>query len=190
MSLRFYHRIARNLIFLQFLYFWNFSTDWWNENFRTSSNHVDYFQHQVLWLRKHEKPTIVKIKCLDWRSIKNHTRDEPFGCSQCDFEFLKIKCSYWRSMKKPTLGMNPLAAPSVTSSFQNQVLWLKKHEKTHTRDEPFGCSQCDFKFSTSSAVIEEAWKNPHFSMNPSAAPSVTSSFKHQVLWLNGMKNTH
>ena len=52
--------------------------------------------------------------------------------------------------------MNPLAAPSVTSSFQNQVLLLKKDEKTHTRDEPFGCYQCDFKFSKSSALIEEA----------------------------------
>ena len=68
----------------------------------------------------------------------------------------KIKCSYCRSWKKPTLGMNTLTAPSVTLSFQNQVLLLKKHEKTHTRDEPFGCSQCDFEFSKSSALIEEA----------------------------------
>ena len=29
--------------------------------------------------------------------------------------------------------MNPLAAPSVTSNFQNQVLFLKKHEKIHTQ---------------------------------------------------------
>ena len=48
--------------------------------------------------------------------------------------------------------MNPLAAPSVTSSFQNQVLLLKKHEKNT------------------------------LGMNPLAAPSVTPSFQnHQVL---------
>ena len=127
---------ARNLIFLQFLYFWNFSTDWWNENFRTSSNHVDYFQHQVLWLRKHEKPTIVKIKCLDWRSIK-----------------------------KPHKGWTLWLLPVWLQVFKNQVLLLKKHEKTHTGDEPFGCYQCDFEISKSSALIEETWKKT-LGMNP------------------------
>ena len=34
-------------------------------------------------------------------------------------------------------------------------------------DETFGYSQCDFEFLTSRALIEEAWKNPHFGMNPS-----------------------
>ena len=43
--------------------------------------------------------------------------------------------------KEPTLGMNPLAAPSVTSSFQHQVLLLMKHEVSNIRNEPFGCSQ-------------------------------------------------
>ena len=44
-------------------------------------------------------------------------------------------------IKDPPLGMNPLAAPIVTSSFQHQVLLLMKHEGSHTRDEPFGCSK-------------------------------------------------
>ena len=52
--------------------------------------------------------------------------------------------------------MNPWAAPSVTLILQHQALLLMKHEGAHTRDEPFGCSQCDFKFSTSSALIEGA----------------------------------
>ena len=52
--------------------------------------------------------------------------------------------------------MNPLAAPSVTSSFQLQVLLLKEHEISHTRHEPLGCPQCDFEFSTSGALNEEA----------------------------------
>ena len=85
--------------------------------------------------------------------------------------------------------MNPLDAPSVTSSFQNKGLWLRKHEKTHTRDEPFGCSQCDFEFSKSSAFIEKAWKNPTLGMNPLAAPSVTSSFQNRVLLLKKHEKT-
>ena len=55
-------------------------------------------------------------------------------------------------MKKPAPRMNPLSAPIVTSSFQNQVLLLKKHEKNT------------------------------LGMNPLAAPSVPpSSQNHQVL---------
>ena len=38
--------------------------------------------------------------------------------------------------------------PSVGSFMLHQ-------ERTHTRDEPFGCSQCDFEFSTSSAIIAQ-----------------------------------
>ena len=49
-------------------------------------------------------------------------------------------------MIQPTLGTNPTAVLSVTSSFQNHVLLLKKHDRTHTRHEPFRCSQCDFEF--------------------------------------------
>ena len=68
----------------------------------------------------------------------------------------------WRQIwQQQALGINPLGVPSVTSSFQNQVLLLKKHEKTHTRHEPFRCSQCDFKFSKSSALIEGALNIPH-----------------------------
>ena len=59
-------------------------------------------------------------------------------------------------MKYPTLGMNPLAAPIVTLSFQNQVHSLKQHEISHTIHEPFGYTHCDLEFSTSSALIEEA----------------------------------
>ena len=46
-------------------------------------------------------------------------------------------------MKDPTVGMDPLAAPIVTSSLQNQGLVLMKHEGSHTGNEPFGCSHCD-----------------------------------------------
>ena len=67
------------------------------------------------------------------------------------------KYSYWRSMIEASLGMNPSAASSVTSNFQHQVLLLKKHGRTHTGNEPFGCPQCDFEISPSSALIEEAW---------------------------------
>ena len=60
------------------------------------------------------------------------------------------------SMKKPALGINPSVASNVTSRFLHQVLGMKKHARTRTRDEPFSCALCDFKFSTSSALIEEA----------------------------------
>ena len=56
----------------------------------------------------------------------------------------------------PPLWINPRAAPSVTLFFQHQALLLMKHEGAHTRDEPFSCSQCDFEFSTSSTIIDEA----------------------------------
>ena len=58
-------------------------------------------------------------------------------------------------MKDLTLGMNPLVAPIVTLSFQNQGLLLINHEKSHTWNEPFGCSHCDLEFSTFGAVNEE-----------------------------------
>ena len=52
------------------------------------------------------------------------------------------------------LGMNPLAAPNVTLSFQNQGLVLMKHERSHTGNEPFGCSHCDLEFSKSRATVK------------------------------------
>ena len=59
-------------------------------------------------------------------------------------------------MIEPTLGMNTSAVPSVTLSFQHQVLLVKEHDRAHTWDEHFSCSQCDLEFSTSSAIIEGA----------------------------------
>ena len=50
--------------------------------------------------------------------------------------------------------MSPSGVLSVTSSFQNQVPLLKKHDKTRTSGEPYGCSQCDFEFLKSNALIE------------------------------------
>ena len=58
-------------------------------------------------------------------------------------------------MKNPTLGMNPLAAPIVTSNFQNQGLVFMKHERSHTKNEPFGCSLCDFELSKSWATVDK-----------------------------------
>ena len=52
-----------------------------------------------------------------------------------------IKCSYWRSMTEPSFA----AVPSVTSSFQQQVLLLKEHDRAHTSDEHFGCSRFNIK---------------------------------------------
>ena len=59
-------------------------------------------------------------------------------------------------MKYPTLGMNPLAAPIVTSSFQHHVLLLKWHEKVQV-------------------LLLKTHEISHTRQSPSAAPIVTSS---------------
>ena len=93
-------------------------------------------------------------------------------------------------MKKRTLWMNPMAAPSVTSSFQHQVLWLKMHEKTTLWDEPFGCSQCDFEFLTTSALIKEAWKKPHYGWNLWLLPVWLRVFNIKGFDWRGMKKMY
>ena len=75
-----------------------------------------------------------------------------------NIKFSKSSALNERSIKYPTIGMKPSATPSVTSSFQHQVLSMKKHEKILTRNEPFSCPQCESEFSTSSALNEDAWK--------------------------------
>ena len=89
-----------------------------------------------------------------------------------------------RNMIKPTLGKNPSGVLSVTSSFQNQVLLLKKHDKTHTRHEPFRCSQCDFEFSKPSALIEVACLKSSFKFKFSCSYFVT----RMLLTLRKVKN--
>ena len=58
-------------------------------------------------------------------------------------------------MKDLTLRMNLLAASIVTSSFQNQGLLLIKHERSHTKNEPFGCFYCDFEFQNQGLVLRK-----------------------------------
>ena len=67
----------------------------------------------------------------------------------------------------PILNYTPSPLCSVTSSFQ-QVLLLKKHEISHSKQKPFGCSHCDFKCS-----YWRSMKYPTLGMNPLAAPIVT-----------------
>ena len=64
------------------------------------------------------KATPEKMVMNDLCSFR--VEEQPFGCSQCDFQVFNIKCFDWRSMKEPTLGMNPSAALSVTWSFWEQ----------------------------------------------------------------------
>ena len=138
-------------------------------------------------------------------ALKNHTMDETFGYSQCEFEFLtsralieeawknahygwtlwllpvwlqvfNIKCFDWRCMKKTTLWDEPFGCSQCDFEFLTTSALIKEAWKNHTTDETFGYSQCDFEFLTSKALIEEAWKKCTLWMNPMAAPSVTSSF--------------
>ena len=51
-------------------------------------------------------------------------------------------------MKEPKSVINHTVAPSVTANVYYQT--IKRHERTHTGDIPFSCSQCDKKDSTSS----------------------------------------
>ena len=69
----------------------------------------------------------------------------------------------WFNKEGPSqlINVNYSASPSVTASFQHQLLWLKKHEITHTRDEPFGHSQCDWLQMLHIKQFDKAWKNPN-----------------------------
>ena len=128
-------------------------------------------EQQVVWLMKHEKA---------------HTMDEPFGCSQCGFEFLttrtlieawkkphygwtlwllpvwlrvfNIKGFDWSGMKKSTLWDEPFSCSQCDFEFLTTSALIKEALKNHTMDETFGYSQCEFEFLTSRALIEEAWK--------------------------------
>ena len=106
-----------------------------------------------------------------------HHQSEPTGYDeQLEHKFMKMQ-QYSPKMNQLVMMNNNSAAPIVTrnswteihdsSAIQTkneptgQVLLLKKHDRTHTRDEPFSYSQCDFEFSTSSTIIDEAWRSPH-----------------------------
>ena len=59
----------------------------------------------------------------------------------------------------PSSATYPIAITYHKSStipaqpLQHQVLFLEEHEISHARNEPFGCSHCDFEFSKSRALI-------------------------------------
>ena len=58
--------------------------------------------------------------------------------------------------------------------------YLKKHDKIHTGDKPFNCSQCDYKDSTSGHLKRH--ERHHNSINLSGAPNVTRNAQHQAIW--------
>ena len=122
---------------------------------------------------------------------KTHTIDEPFGWSQCDImswttsplideawksphygwtlwllpvwlRVFNIKGFDWRGMKKSTLWDEPFSCSQCDFEFLTTSALIKEALKNHTMDETFGYSQCEFEFLTSRALIEEAWKNAHY----------------------------
>ena len=81
-------------------------------------------------------------------------------------------------MKGSTLVTNHSATPNVTTKVQPTSGALKYHERTHTGDQQFRCSQCDFKCSNKGSLKthERTHTGDH-----SVAPSVTTNVQHQAL---------
>ena len=71
-------------------------------NKRNVSIFYSYYSPNEFWVVKATPEKMVINYLCSFR-----VEEQPFGCSQCDFQVFNIKCFDWRSMKEPTLGMNP-----------------------------------------------------------------------------------
>ena len=100
---------------------------------------------------------VFNIKCFDWGGMTKPTLGiNPLVAPNVTSSF-PHQVVWLRKHEKTTLGIKPLAALNVTLSFQHQVLWLKRHGKINTVDEPYSCALGDFKSSTSSAWTESIY---------------------------------
>ena len=98
---------------------------------------------------------VFNIKCFDWGGMTKPTLGINPLVAPNVTSSLPHQVVWLRKHEKTTLGIKPLAALNVSLSFQHQVLWLKRHGKINTVDEPYSCALGDFKSSTSSAWTED-----------------------------------
>ena len=77
-------------------------------------------------------------------NFRKYSREKLYQCSLTNKTFFTQWCSFI-DIGRLILGRNPTNAAFVTSHFSHRGE-LKRHIKTHSRENPYQCSNCDKAF--------------------------------------------